>query len=396
MPLRTWRRYNPDMQRLHRTLLLLIICWGLPAAQVLAQSDSAPPAVLASNVYQAGILVDGRVLYVTFDGACNTLDLGSGAIEPWILDWNPADLGWESAGGGGFNWKLAVSPNGRHVALAVTVGATHRDPAGDYMDTAVAVILSDHTGAKARCVALAELTDGGPPLDFTTDNRRLVGPWLFPCPPTAAAFQQYINQEHDAPEADAINYIDTRSRTGMLQDGLPDHEFYVKAEYSDFFVCESLDEPGLIFASFTHPGIAGRYNPPEAWAWNDYQWVLPEALLVSYGEASQTLVDVDGTRHAAPQPVWRCYTTLPDGTCLFSNDRGRSVKYGKVDWPTFTVDWWVERPDLAGFREPLNADGWPEQLHQWIPLRDASGVLIIDPAEGSLVLTRVSREGALP
>lgn len=384
------------MNYLYKTALLIGICWGLPAAHSLALEIAAPPAVLASGVYQAGILADGRLLCVDYDGAMRTLDLATGAQAPWVLDWDAAADGWDTTGGAGFSRKLRVSPDGQHVAVAVGVGVTHPDPDGDYMDTAIAIVLSGPAGANARCVALAEVTDGGPQLDFTQDSSRLIGPWFFHCQPSAKAFQTYIASGYEAMPALAFNYIDTRTGKGGMQAGLPDYEFYMKAPDSDFFVSEALDEPGLTFATLTAPGITGSYIPDAAGVWSEYQWVLPDALLLGFADGSQRLVYVDGTHAPAPDPVWRCYATLPDGTCLFSDDRGNTVKYGKVDWPTFSIDWWIERPDLARFAEPLSAEGWPERVNTWIPLRDSSGVVIIEPGTGDVVCPRVSREGAKP
>jgi hypothetical protein len=383
------------MAGMHRTTVLTCIAWALAAACALAGEPPAAPPVLAKSVYQAGLLADGRLLCVTFDGTFNNLDLATDSAQPWAPSWSPAQDGWDSTGGSGFAWKLRVSPDGQHVALATAVGVTRPDPDGDYMDTAIAIILCDPSGANARCVALAEVTDGGPRLDFTRDSSRLFGPWFFTCPPTARGFHNYIANDYQAPDAAPMNYIDTATGSGGFQAGLPDFEFYLKAPDSDFFVFERLDEPGLAFACFTSPGVTGSFNPVDL-IWQDYQWALPDALLINFEDGSQRLVAVDGTSHAAPDALWRCYVTLPDGTCLFSDDRGRSIKYGKVDWPTFTVDWYVERPDLARFAEPLSADGWPERINAWLPLRDSSGVVIIAPGEGDVVLARVGRAGAKP
>jgi hypothetical protein len=347
-------------------------------------------------MYQAGLLEDGRLLCLDFDNVFTVMDLSTGKSEPWHLAWSPLQAGWETQGGGGFGWKMAVSPDGKHVAMATSVGVTQKDPDGDYIESTVAILLSGPDGADAGCVALAELSDGGPQLDFTQDSSRLVGPWFIPCQPTPAGYRRYVSNDYSDPTVTQFNYIDSSTSASAFQAGLPDYEYYMKAPESDYIVYEDLDEPGLRFVSLTSPGDLASYNASTGKSYGYYEWVLPDALLCNLDDGSQQLVSVDGSSRAEPQPLWHCYCTMPDGTCLFSDDRGQSVKYGKVDWRTFTVDWWVDRPDLVRFVEPLGDPAWPGRTNTWIPLRDSSAVVIISPEDGDLVLAQLSRAGAKP
>lgn len=347
-------------------------------------------------MYQAGLLADGRLLCLDFDNVFTVMDLSTGKSEPWQPVWSALQAGWESQGGGGFGWKMAVSPDGKHVAMATNVGVTHNDPNGDYIDSTVAIVLCGPDGTDARCVALAELTDGGPQLNFTQDSSRLIGPWYIACQPTPEGYRKYVVDGFSDPRVTQYNSIDTATGAAALIKDFPDFDYYMKAPDSDFVVAEELDVPGLQLVSVTEPSQSATYLPPEGKLLGFYEWVLPDALLLNLDDGSQHLLSVDGSSKPAPKPLWHCYVTLPDGTCLFSDDRGQSVKYGKVDWPTFTVDWWVDRPDLARFAEPLGEMSWPGRLSKWVPLRDSSAVVIVSPEEGDLVLAKLSRAGAKP
>ena len=89
--------------------------------------------------------------------------------------------------------------------------------------------------------------------------------------------------------------------------------------------------------------------------------------------------------------LWHCYCTLPDGSCLFSDDGGLSFSYGQVDWPALSASWRVAVPGLARFAEPLGEEGWPLRINKWIPLRDSSGVVVITPDAGDVALVKLSR-----
>jgi hypothetical protein len=370
-----------------------------PAAATAATgATAAEPRTLATEVFQGGLLADGRLLCSHFDSTFSVLDLATGAVQPWQPAWSPAQDGWDVESDGGFRWKLAVSPDGRHVALAKAVGVTHADPQGDYPEFSVAVVLSDPTGADARCVALADLTDGGPPLDFTADSARLVGPGYDPCPPTPAGLLAWATSGYAARDDAQFNYVDTATGAGGTQPGLPDYEFYTKAPLSDNFVYESLDDPALSFGSFTGAGRLGQYSAPEGRYWGYYEWVLGDTLLLTLDDLTQQLVRTDGSvlprvRKGHAAPLWHCYCTLPDGTCLFSDDGGISFSYGQVDWPTLSVSWRVALPQLARFSEPLGEEGWPLRINKWLPLRDSSGVVVITPDAGEVALVKLSRAG---
>jgi len=374
-----------------------------PSTQAATAAESNAPAAaaeeprtLATEVFQAGQLADGRLLCTHYDSTFSVLDLATAEAQTWQPAWSPAQDGWDVETNGGFRWKLAVSPDGQHVALAKAVGVTHKDPEGGYPEFAVAVVLCDPTGAHARCVALADLSDGGPPLDFTQDSARLVGPWFVPCPPTAAGFRAYAASGFVAPADAYIDYIDTATGAGAVQPGLPEYEFYSKAALSDYFVYESMDEPMLSFASFTGSGELGHYTPPKGRYWGYYEWVTGDTLLLTLDGLTQQLVRVDGSvlpraRAGEAAPLWHCYASLPDGSCLFSDDGGMSVSYGEVDWPQLSVSWRAPQPQLAPYAEQLGEEGWPLRINKWIPLRDGSGVVIISPGEGEVVLARLSR-----
>ena len=201
-----------------------------PAAPAVAAEE---PRVLATEVFQGGLLADGRLLCTHYDSTFSVLNLASGEAQPWLPAWSPLPRTagtWRPTAA--FAGSLRVSPDGRHVALAKVVGVTHQDPQGDYPDFAVAIVLSDPTGADARCVALADLSDGGPQLDFTQDSARLVGPFFYPCLPTAAGLMAYAANGYVATAAD-YNYIDTATGAGGMLPELPDYEFYTKAPLSD-------------------------------------------------------------------------------------------------------------------------------------------------------------------
>jgi hypothetical protein len=380
----------------NRIAVLCLLLAFIAQTRAFAADTLAPPPVLATGIYQAGLLADGRLLCLDFDDVFTVLDLSTGKAQPWQPAWSPTQDGWDTQGGGGFGWKMALSTDGKHVAMATSVGVTQKDPDGDYIQQTVAIVLSGPDGTDARCVALADLSDGGPQLDFTQDSARLVGPWFFACPPTPDGYRKYVANDYKDPSVVQFNYIDCATGRGALQENLPDFEFYTKAADSDFVVYEDLDEPGFKFVSLTDPKKPATYLPPDGNATSFYEWVLPDAMLINLEDGAQQLVSVDGSIKLVLKPLWHCYVTLPDGTCLFSDDRGKSVKYGKVDWPTTTVDWWVERPDLARFAEPLGEMSWPSPINKWVPLRDSSGVVIIAPEEGDVFFVQLSRAGAKP
>jgi len=367
----------------------LFLCVGL--ITILVSGAAAKPSIMqiASQVETAAPLSELDVLYAvqtqnSEDEKFYIYNVRTAESTPWPLAWSYLNDGWDGAGP---VLSLAVSPSGRWVCFAQCVWLEDEHAIEQLLfgsADAVAVVLCSMDGNWAKCVALSHLVGSGPQYDFTTDSRRIVGqPWIR-CEPDAQHYVEYASKAWEIPPVERYNYIRVPSGERGWQDDLEVWDGYWKCPYSDNFRIENNWYAVHRFSNFQTAEVLGEYETPDGRDCLLSGWVLQDALLTTPGE-NQGLLYVDGTLNPAAEPSWEVYCWLPDGTYVFSNDAGKSISYGKVDWPSFTVDWWVERRDLA-----------PYVHHQWSPLPDSSGIILLEPATGALHYTAVSRTGAKP
>ena len=376
-----------------RNAIILLAASVLIALPAQAAAPAPPPLrQLANHVTLVAPLSGSSLLYADDDGAIWLLDAATGKRSAWHCSWTPQADGWDHAS------RVVVlkrSPDGRWVCFAREVGAdiakfAQRQPvdgtlAGQEQFWAVAVVLARADGSGAHAVALGQEAGGGPDYDFTQDSVRLVGQPFEPCLPDAQHCYDYGRTIWEVPPLARFNYIDVASGERGLLDDLPVSDGYWKCPYSDYFRAENNDYDVHQFSSFDGGGITGEYTcPPPANHGAMLGWVLEDAVLLAQADG-QGLLYVDGTFRKAPQAVWDVRCWLPDGTYIFSDGAGATLKYGKLDWNSFSVDWAVARPDLVQYIDA-----------HWQALADSSGVLIQPWDTGELYFALVSRASARP
>jgi len=376
-----------------RTALILLPVFVLIALHARAAAPAPLPVrLLADHVALAAPLAGASLLYADDEGEIWLLDAATGQRNAWPCSWTPQADGWDHASR---VEVLKASPDGGWVCFAREVGAdiarlAQGQPvdgvlAGQEQLWAVAVVLARADGSGAHSVALGQEAGGGPDYDFTQDSARLVGQPFEPCLPDAQHCYDYGRTLWEFPPIARFNYVDVASgERGLLAD-LPVSDGYWKCPSSDNFRAENNDYDVHEFSSFADGGILGQYTcPPPAGHGAVLGWVLQDAVLLAQADG-QGLLYVDGTYRKAPQAVWDVRCWLPDGTYIFSDDAGATLKYGKVDWSSFSVDWAVARPDLAQYTDA-----------RWQALADSSGVLIQPWDTGELYFAPVSRADARP
>ncbi len=358
--------------------------------QAYAEPD-AGPLELTSDEYSAELaaaVADGLAM------SCMSRDDSGGAVSyvtweaekgntAWRPYWMHPDDEWRWAPGP----STLMSSSADGTLLCLDEWATVPDGLSlnnENMRQAQLVILCGPTGNNPRVAALTILVGGGPHFAFNQAGTRLYGSPILPCAPTPAGYAEYINDpggERDWPE---YNYIDLESWEPGFQPDLYLGDGFWKCPYSDNFRIENNWYAVHEFSNLTGGGILGRWASPDGVEAHIDGWVLEDAVLL-IGPSAYGLLWVDGRFIAAPHQRWRVYCWLSDGTYIFSDDGGESVKYGKVDWSSFSVDWWVDRPDLTGYTD-----------YVFHPVAGSEAVFIHDQAAGRLWHTTLTREGARP
>jgi hypothetical protein len=367
-------------------------------AALLAQPGRAAAAAvtpLASGVVDYQVLDAHHALVESFEGKFSVLDLDHGTAVPWQCPWNRQKAGWDKrAKNDTALTNFAVSPDGKLVALALRVstsnGAARRADAAPLFVEAVLLCAAD--GGSPRCVALADETDGGPPLYFTQDSKTLVGPEYDPCEPTPQGLRDWYKgmDSQSAAELPPVDAVDTASGRRLALPALAQAAWLEKCPYSDDFAYAEMDTPTVHYGSLAGPqaGLTGAFTPPDGQdGFTQAAWAAP-GLQLCWLQGRQVLVTMDGKLHPAAAGRWACYVRLPDGRSFFSRDGGRSIELGQVDWLGGAVSGAQARPDLQPYAVPLDAAGWPDRVDNWKALPDSSGALVLAPGEGILALVR--------
>jgi hypothetical protein len=376
-------------------ILALILLLFAPAAALAASGADSEPVLLLDGVTAFTPLDASTVLVANADGELRRVDTDTRQARPWSCDWQPAGDGWSELGR---IVVLSTSPDGQWVCLAREVGADAKllaqragdaEPLGNLRGFehlwAVAILLCRVDGSGARLVGLGVEAGGGPDYDFTMDSSRLVGQPFLPCLPDALSCYKYMSRIWEVLPIPQFNCVDVSTgERGLLPD-LPVSDGYWKCPYSDNFRAENNWYDEHQFSTFDGGGILGQYScpPPEGYG-RMHGWVLPDAVLLSQADG-QGLLYIDGTYHPAPTAGWEVYCWLDDGSYLFSDDGGQSIKYGKVDWPTFSVDWYVTLPALAVLQDAA-----------WAGLPGAAAALAFRWDTGELWYVPLSRAGSKP
>ncbi|MBN2081721.1 hypothetical protein JW859_05865 [bacterium] len=341
------------------------------------QVDAAVPVYGDTVVAAARLAEEERYTFLTLDTS------GAPPVE-WVPDWDPSEYGWEPADGPVL--FLKASPDGQWLCYDQWVHLPDEFATEfEYMHQAELVMLSRPDGSEARPIAVTIQVGGGAEFDFTADGSRIVGQPLIKCLPTPGSYARFLELDGADPDVPPFNYYDvTTGERGYLE-SLNIGDGYWKCPYSDNFRLENNWYAEHRFGNFMSGEILGEWIEPEGRDAFLSNWVLPDAMLMS-NPGRTGLLYVDGRFMPAPQDCWHCYCWLPDGTFLFSLDDGFTVRYGKVDWSSFTIDWATDASPLADYL-----------YYNWTPLADSSGILLTTwDRGGELLWTPVSKAGAKP
>ena len=380
----------------HIIYLLMIFMLACPATG-LAQAQDAEPSpspftvICSENVHSFTPLWGSWVLYSagTDEGNQATLVLvnaENGISTPWAHDWDPQTDGWA-----GYCYEpvleMQSSPNGQWVALMQGVRLPDGLVPEEYpgMSCCEVVLLCQADGSRAVPVTLTIMVGGGPRFDFTTDGRRVVGSPFLDCIPDAAHYAEFLSRDPDTEPPLRFNQYCISTGVREYLPGIDTGDGYWKCPYSDNFRIENNWYDEYRFGNFSMGGLIGEYTiPGDNPQGRAFGWVLPGAMLIDSANGSG-LVHVDGRYTPAPAGDWVCYCWLPDGSYLFSDDGGTTIMHGKVDWTTFTIDWYVEHPELQEYSH-----------YDFVPVRDSAGVLIHGWDQGELLYLPLSKAGAKP
>lgn len=373
-------------------VLILLIAATIAAASTPARAagpaNILPPdstlqgiAAVAGGTFVAAMLSQDSTATEYYSGSVGAN--GEVTWTTWNPDWDPQADGWRPADGS--TTFLTASPDGQWLCYDLWAEVPEDVQINfEHMRNAELVMISHPDGSEARPVGVTIQVGGGPQFDFTADSTWLVGQPFLACKPTPESYARYLNNDWDDPDVQEFNYYDLGTGQYGWVDDVSTGDGYWKCPYSDNFRIENNWYAEHQFSNFKTGGILGTWTSPEEVDAPLSGWVLQDAVLLD-GETFSGLLYVDGTTLPAPSPGWEVYCWLPDGSYIFSDDGGRSVKYGKVDWTTFTIDWAVDRPDLVDYLR-----------YTIVPLRDSSGVLLSQWGGGELLYAPVSREGAKP
>jgi hypothetical protein len=381
-----------------RTYFVIIVLLLTMTAGPAGAQDAAPAATLrnllgpnqtvmavapvSGSSFAAAVMNEGGTY--TFLSTYTISPTGDVDVAIWQPDWNMYADGWEHVDDSRTTF-MSASPDGQW--LCYDYWAQVPDSVAlnfEHMRQAELVMLSRPDGSEARPIGVTIQVGGGPQFDFTSDSAWVVGQPFLACRPTPESYARYLNNDWDDPEVPEFNYYDLSNGEYGWQEEVATGDGYWKCPYSDNFRIENNWYAEHQFSNFRTGGLLGEWTTPDGSEAYISGWVLPDAMLLESG-GQYGLLYVDGTFLPAAIPGWEAYCWLPDGTFIFSDNEGRTVSYGKVDWTTFTVDWAVERPDLVDYL-----------YYTMLPLRDSSGILVAEWGGGNLFYTPVSREGAKP
>jgi hypothetical protein len=210
------------------------------------------------------------------------------------------------------------------------------------------VVVCRRDGSESRAVAISQEVGGGPNFDFTTDSRYLYGQPLFRCEPTAEGYLEFMRsiREDGWEDGWAIQpfaSIDLISgarlgRRGPLSDG------YEPNPLSDL-VAGGCFPPNAIVRMPETEVLVDLGIPSDTELGS---WVLPEACL-AWRDGRQGLLHSDGSFVPSPSAdEIEVYCCLPTGDYFYSVDEGSTIRFGAIDWETFTGNEYVFVPDLEG------------------------------------------------
>jgi len=359
-------------------LSMLVLCQPYGARAQMRQ--------IADEITAFTPLSPTEILVANADGRFKFIDLESGKKRSWVPEWIYAQAGWDGASA---VIQLELSPDGKWIMYAQMVwldGELSRSPNAPFiLRNAVAVVVCRPDGTGARCIGLGIDVGGGPQFDFTQDSKGVFGQPFLPCEPTVPAFVEFTTNGWPDTDENYYNYVDLESGNRILLEGLEISDGYYECPYSDNVAGTDWFSK-VWFSNVAENELTGGLDLIESDVGLTIDaWVLQDAVLASWLDV-YALVYTDGAVAIdGSERKWRMYCWLPNGTYLFSEDDGETIKYGKVDWSSFTVDWWVDRSDLLPYLRG-NAEALP----------DSSGIIFRRWDSGALFYTPVSRKGAKP
>jgi hypothetical protein len=369
--------------RLLLPVIAIVVCFGFAPAPITA----AEPQLIATDVVSAvPVNAGSQVLCFTSEQELQILDLPLGRPQPWHLQWDPADAGLRYPSGDYFP-NIAACPSGETVVIARYV-ELEREPDDEFPYGFYAIILCKPDGSAARIAALADVTDGGPLLQFSMDGRYLTGPWFFDCEPSAAGYHAWFAEleqmDVSAGEmAEQLNAYDLQEQRLVHLPGLIDSLWGVdKSPYSDWYFLDDPDQPlryfGELYGAHGSDYIRASLPIDDPGYLFRSDWIGPQLTLV-WSEHGQWCISPHGAHWPAPAGQWISYCLLSDGRSIFSADGGGSIELGRIDCLNGTVDGRRAMPELEHFAVAFESNGWPQRVDTWIPMSDASAVLINTP-----------------
>lgn len=335
---------------------------------LIAAIRSGAPAALAEGTGSAIPLDRSTILCAGAGGMLFTVDVSTGEVEPWMMSWSPYDDGWLADGG---IYEMEVSPDGRWVCLALSVGlpgSCELPPDMEGMRSPFVGVLAGSDGSGARPVFMGVAAGGGPDYAFTTDSRLLVGSPMFACEPTPEGYSLFAASFLATPAAGFCNAVETATGDRRTLDTAEIGDGFWKCPYSDFFRIENNWYEVHDFGSFREPGILGHWETPDGFESRFYGWVLPDAVLIASGD-TRLLLSVDGTtREVGIPPGLVIEAWLPDGSYLYSMEgRPETIRHARIDWDSSSIE------DLGSFDLPPELSGL-----MMVPMPGSEGVFILD------------------
>jgi hypothetical protein len=312
--------------------LILSVLWATPS---LARVNQL--AVETNWVYP---LTQGRMIYEQREMGIYTYDYGVNRPKLWKPRYDAEKFGWGKLSE---SCAFAVSPNGKWSAVAY-LAQPKPIPGQNETETVALIMLVDDTQL-GRMVGLCRIDQGPVLLKFTSDSRRLVMAPTLPCELTAVAARTCLSGRTASGKNKRYDYYDVKSaRRGALE-GFEHRANFCADPNSDLVLCASGDDVPdgeLDFVNVLTGATVASYKPGcsggDIWL---NGWVSKKDVLVTIGAGSsarrQGLLSTNGSFKAAPKPIWDVRCLLDNGTCVFSDDGGKTLKHGDVDWPGFTV-----------------------------------------------------------
>ena len=304
-------------------ILLFTLCCSFEQVTVLAGSTSSITGDFA-------VSAEGDVVFISGDGTLVRVDpYDPQSAREMQVQWTGQLEGWENVGS---VFSLCGSPDGTLICYTVRafVPGSFLVDGNEHIPAPLLVVCCGPDGSEPRLLGLAQDAGGGPYFGFTMDSRHVYGSWAS-CSPSPESYVRYIRSE-TGPAAEPWLMVDvvTGSRCGnraVLEDG------FVANSVSDH-VATGGDPPNRIVNVMSGETVLARTGTCSD-AIIDV-WVLPDAGLAGSRPGAQVLRRIDGTETINPGDPYEVYCLLPDGGCVFSQDRGRTVSVGQIDWDDFS------------------------------------------------------------